>query len=183
MYSHFSREPTPYGAIDLKSFPIPIDFYFIILRKHLRMNQEQYLKDRVDHQQQWYNKKSGTNKSYHLWLRGLIIVLSSFIPLAAGFMEADDYTMRLVLALLGTAIAIVTGVSVMMKFQEKWITYRNTSEALLREKYLFLTTSGPYHLLNEPFALFVSRVEDLLKEEQVVWTKTIGKNLNDKNDD
>lgn len=141
------------------------------------MDQEQYIASRVDDQQQWYSRKSGINKKYHVWSRGLIIGLSAIIPLGAGFMlEGDkgDY-MKFVIALLGTAVAVISGISAMMKFHEKWMMYRSTAEALLHEKYIFLTGTESYHQQEEPFQLFVQRVESLLGDEHANWNETMKK--------
>jgi uncharacterized protein DUF4231 len=141
------------------------------------MDQEQYIANRVDDQQQWYGRKSSINKKYHVWSRGLIIGLSAIIPLGAGFMldgDRGEY-MKFIIALLGTIVAILSGISAMMKFHEKWITYRSTAEALLHEKYIFLTGTGRYQQQEEPFQLFVQRVESLLGDEHGNWNETMKK--------
>ena len=141
------------------------------------MDQEQYIANRVDDQQEWYSRKSGVNKKYHIWSKGLIIGLSALIPLGAGFMSMgnkEEY-MKFGIALLGTIVAILSGISAMMKFHEKWMMYRSTSEALLHEKYIFLTATGPYYQHEEPFQLFVQRVESLLGDEHGNWNETLKK--------
>jgi len=83
--------------------------------------------------------------------------------------------MKFFIALLGTIVAILSGISAMMKFHEKWMMYRSTAEALLHEKYIFLTATGPYHEREEPFQLFVQRVESLLGDEHTNWNETLQK--------
>ena len=139
------------------------------------MDQEQYITKRVDDQQKWYSRKSGINKRNHVWSKGLVIGLSALIPLAAGFMSMEDIYIKFGIAALGTIVAVLAGISAMMKFQEKWIMYRSTAEALLHEKYIFLTATGRYHQQEEPFQLFVLRVESLLGDEHGNWNETMKK--------
>lgn len=54
------------------------------------MDQEQYIANRVDDQQEWHSRRSGINKKYHIWSKGLIIGLSALIPLGAGFMSMGN---------------------------------------------------------------------------------------------
>ncbi len=143
------------------------------------MKEEQYIKERVDDQLNWYSKKSVTNKKYHLWTRGLVIVFSAIIPFAAGFLEThkNDSTTYLnyVIGVLGMLVAILTGVSALMKFQEKWVKYRSTSEALKHEKYLYMTSSGGYKNADDPFHLLVTTVENLISKENATWGEFMNK--------
>lgn len=139
------------------------------------MTEEEYIKERVDDQIKWYSDKSSTNKLLHLWSKGLVIVFAALIPFAAGFITAVTIWLNYVIATLGVLTAIFTGLSALLKFQEKWNEYRTTSETLKHEKYLFKTNSGPYDGEEEAFKLFVSRIENLISKENSAWSQYINK--------
>ena len=141
------------------------------------MNEEDYLKNRIDDQINWYNSKAHINKNYHYFTKAMVIIVSSIIPLIAGI-EIDGSLKNVLLGLLGTCIAVVTGLTSLIKFQEKWSEYRMTAEAAIQEKILFQTLSGPYDKQAEPFKLLVKRVENLLSKEHDHWSQYINENNN-----
>ncbi len=139
------------------------------------MNQDEYIKTRVDDQLKWYGKKSGINTTYYYFLKALIIILSVIITLMAGIKELNSHIANnyiFITSLLGALIAILTALSSLWKFQDKWISYRLTSENLKKEKFLFLTASKPYEEQNA-FSLFVNRIETLLATEKQEWSDVV----------
>ena len=48
--------------------------------------------------------------------------------------------------------------------------YRSTAEALKHEKYLFLSSAGPYAAADR-LRLLAERVEDLVSQEHAKWTQ------------
>jgi hypothetical protein len=139
------------------------------------MTQEEYIKERVEDQIKWFDKKSGINKTYHLWTSGFIIFFAALIPFAAGFNTKETAWMNYVIALLGVLTAIFTGLAALLKFQEKWTTYRITAEALRRETFLFKTETSPYDPGVNSFKLFVSNIEHTLSTENSNWSQMISK--------
>ncbi|GAA4271597.1 DUF4231 domain-containing protein [Aquimarina gracilis] len=137
------------------------------------MNEEQYIKDRVEDQIKWYGTKSAANKRMHLWTKGLIISFSAFIPLISGFLKSGPEYLNYVVGALGMVVAILTGISELMKFQEKWAKYRTTAETLKHEKFLYMTKSGHYHAEKAQFNQFVSRIETYISTENSEWSKII----------
>lgn len=146
------------------------------------MNQADYLKDRVDDQIAWYGKKSNINKKYHLWSNGMIITFSALIPFFTGMIGGDcngnaDGTngmwLPFTIAGLGVFTAVSTGISALLKFQEKWTTYRLTAEALQREKILFQTGTSPYDKSATSFKIFVLNMENLMSSENNQWQQAI----------
>lgn len=45
---------------------------------------------------------------------------------------------------LAAVIVVLEGAQHLYQFQEHWITYRSTAEALKHEHYLYLAQAGPY---------------------------------------
>jgi hypothetical protein len=136
------------------------------------VNQDDYIKDRVDGQIEWYDRKSGANQRWFRWLRIVEIIAAASIPLLVGY--ADSITeLKVVIGILGLLIAVIAGVLGLYQFQENWTGYRTTCEALKQERYLFLTKTQPYDQ-GDSFSLFVQRVENLLSKEHANWGQHIG---------
>lgn len=133
------------------------------------MNDEEYMSSRVDHQIGWYDGKSKKAQRWFKCLRGTEIVAAAAIPLIAGFAN-DPFPTSLVLGLLGALIAVISAAISLNQFQENWTEYRTTCESLKHEKFLYLTKAEPYHE-EEPFRLFVQRVESLISKENSAWSQ------------
>jgi hypothetical protein len=140
------------------------------------MTEQDYIKTRIDDQITWYSNKATTNKLLNHWTKGLIIVFSATIPLVAG-LEFCSEVKNITLGILGSLIAILSGLSGLLKFQEKWTEYRTTSETLKHEKILFQTKTGPYSEDQEPFKLLVTRTENLVSKEHSAWSQYINKQI------
>ncbi|MFM6969365.1 MAG: DUF4231 domain-containing protein [Sediminibacterium sp.] len=138
------------------------------------MNENDYIKTRIDDQIKWYSDKADTNKKLNHWTKGLIILFSSTIPLIAG-LDFSPTIKNVILGILGSLIAIFSGLSGLLKFQEKWTEYRTTSETLKHEKILFQTKTGPYSEVTDPFKELVARIENLVSKEHSAWSQYINK--------
>jgi hypothetical protein len=136
------------------------------------LNQDDYIKDRVDGQIDWYDRKSGTNQRWFRWLRIVEIVAAASIPLLVGYADSMS-EFKVVVGILGLLIAVISGVLALYQFQENWTGYRTTCEALKQEKYLFLTKTQPYDQ-SDSFSLFVQRAENVISKEHTTWTQYIG---------
>ncbi len=132
------------------------------------MNEEEYLKQRVDDQISWYSKKSSSNQKWFKRIRFLEIYLSASLVLLAVFL--DNSVMKYGSAIIETILTILSGIIGLNKFQENWIQYRTTAEWLKKEKYLFITKSGAYRE-DKNFSDFVITVENELSKEHSQWAK------------
>lgn len=139
------------------------------------MNDDEYITSRVDDQIGWYDSKSQSAQYWYKWLRGTEIVFAAAIPLIAGF-AADPFPVTLVVGVLGASIAVISAAISLNQFQERWTEYRTTCESLKHEKFLFLTKAEPYHE-DEPFRLFVQRVESQISKENSAWSQYTQANL------
>lgn len=81
----------------------------------------------------------------------------------------------LTIALIGGLTAIFTSYSKLSKLQENWLNYREVSETLKHEKYLYLSKSGPYSYSGQDdktiFKLLVERAENIISHENLNWTQ------------
>ncbi len=140
------------------------------------ISEEEYLKIRIDDQIDWYNRKSKLNKNYNLRSKACIIICSALISAISGFSFDFSPTLKsILLGGLGTLIAVLSGLSNLLKFSEKWAQYRTTAEALTQEKMLFCTLTGPYAGVKEPFKILVERTEALLSKESSSWSQYVNK--------
>ncbi|UZR97361.1 DUF4231 domain-containing protein [Chondrinema litorale] len=144
-----------------------------ILENNYALSEADYIKQRLDDQIKWYSKKSSNNKKQFYTVNILVITLSAFIPFLSG-LTAIPYSTQIT-GFLGIVIAVVTGLSSLMKYQENWITYRKTGEQLNHEKYMYATHSEPYHEDDSRFNLLVQRVEEILENEHKEWTSYVNK--------
>ena len=133
------------------------------------MNEQQYLDERVDDQIDWYSGKAAFNQRRFRRLQLVSIVAAAAIPFLTGYVSGDWGLMfQVLVGALGVLVAVITGVLGLMKYQENWIAYRATAEALKSEKYRFLAGAPPYDGAS-PFKTLVVRCETLLREENAGW--------------
>lgn len=133
------------------------------------MNIETYIRERVDDQINWYNKKSGdAQTNYKRWQIAEIIA-AALIPVFAPF--ASSYCwVPIVIALLGAGISIIESITRLYKFHENWIEYRTTCELLKYHKHLYITKSAPYNDAEETVEnLFVRNIETIISSENNNW--------------
>jgi hypothetical protein len=140
------------------------------------MNEEEYLNDRLNNQIDWYGKKSQTNQKWFKGLRLLEIVFATIIPFLAAIGSNIPYS-SMIIGVLGITIAVSAGLSALYKYHENWIEYRNTSETLKHEKYLFQAKCSPYDN-DEAFCKLVQRVEGLISKENTQWSRYVDKTKN-----
>lgn len=137
---------------------------------------EEYLRDRLEHQLEWYDRKSVQAQRRYKRLRRAEIVLAASLPLLT-IMDRITLPGSLlqgvqpwVLALVGVAVAIIAGLLSMNHYQEHWIKYRTTAESLKHEKFRFQMRADPYDG-TDALGLLVSRVESLISQENSAWAQ------------
>lgn len=135
----------------------------------MQINEEEYFCQRLEEQIEWYNKRSEQNQKMYKRLRGAELILSGSIPFIISFSNTWSGA-AIVVGFLGVVITAIGCIISLYKYHENWITYRNTCEALQREKYLYLTRTNPYTKEN-PFHLLVERVEALMANENHSWSQ------------
>lgn len=147
----------------------------------MKYSEEDYLKDRVDDQIDWYDRKSQSNQKWYKWLRLIEIIAAASIPFVAGYMSDSTLWPKVTAGSLGLIVAIITAIVGLYNFQEHWVEYRTTCESLKHEKFLYLTKTEPYNI-KEPFPLFVKRVESLISTENTKWSQHVRSQKKEKKD-
>lgn len=70
---------------------------------------------------------------------------------------------------LAAVIVVLESVQHLYQFQEHWITYRSTAQALKHERYLYLAKAGPY-VGEDRHRQLAERLEGLISQEHAKWT-------------
>lgn len=132
------------------------------------MNEEEYIKERLNGQLKWYSEKSSKfQKKYKIW-QMIKIIAALIIPLLIFLMEKCP-EIKYVISILGAFIAFIESYLKIYNYRELWNTYRATLEKLKREKVFFLTKTGIYKTNKDSFELFVTNCEQMMKSENTVW--------------
>jgi hypothetical protein len=138
------------------------------------MNQDEYLKERLEDQIAWYDNKSMQNQKWFKRLQVASILSSVTIPFLSAYITESTTLLKIFVGILGLSVAAITAILSLYKFQENWLEFRTTCESLRHEKYLFLTMTEPYGG-EESFRLLVERVESLISKENTAWYRSMKK--------
>jgi hypothetical protein len=121
-----------------------------------------YPERRVKGQIRWHSDKAAWNKRRFHLAEMMTLVAGVMVPVA-NLIPIGDAS-RILAAALGAIVVIATGASKLYKFQENWLEFRATSEALTRELELYEAKAGDYEIANarDRNGLLVERVEGLV---------------------
>jgi hypothetical protein len=132
------------------------------------MNADEYLKTRVEDQIKWLSKESGKNQQWFKQLRLAEIIMGCAIAYLVS--HANYAPVQFLTGAMGVAVAAISGLLSLYRFQEKWVEYRVAAENLKREKFFFLTGTAPYDGTDK-YAVLVSRAEAILAAENMQWAE------------
>jgi hypothetical protein len=100
------------------------------------------------------------------------LLVAAVIPFLSGFGErllGSTEQAILIVGLLGAVIVVAEGLLRLFQWEQHWLSYRATWQALDREKALYLSTAGPYTSVSDPRRLLAERVEELIDQENQSW--------------
>lgn len=149
------------------------------------MNSDEYLKNRLQEQIDWYDSKSLASQRIFKRLRGTEIVAAALIPFLSGIaISTPDFRLvgTVVVGVLGMTVTIIAGFLSLGQYQENWTKYRTTCESLVKEGMLFETRVEPYNG-EDAFPLLVQRVETIVSKENTNWSQYILKPAQEKTGD
>lgn len=121
--------------------------------------------DRLEDQVSWYDGKSASSQRAFKRLKVLQLVAAAAVPVVVSVPAAAWITGG-----LGGLVVVVEGIQQLGQFQQNWMNYRSTCEALKHEKFLYLAAAGPYHGSSDLPRLLAERVEGLVSQEHAKWT-------------
>lgn len=122
--------------------------------------------DRLEDQLAWYEAKSKHHKRWYQWLKVGQIVTAAAIPAVAAAGASAGFA-----GALGAVVVVMEGLQQLFQFQQNWIAYRGTAEALKHEKFLYLASAGPYAGPNGRDRVLAERVEGLVSQEHATWAE------------
>jgi len=122
--------------------------------------------ERLEDQIAWYDRNSLKNQRRYKRTKFVVIVSASVIPFLATFTRTE---VRWITGGLGVLITVLEGVLQLNQYQQNWISYRSTCEALKHEKYVYLGKAAPYADAADPHALLAERIESLVSQENAKW--------------
>ena len=120
--------------------------------------------DRLEDQIGWYDRRSGENQRRYKWLKLLEIAVAASLPVVAAVHSPVWVTGG-----LAAVIVVLEGAQHLFQFQQNWINYRSTAEALRHEQYLYLALAGPYSE-GDRHRQLAERLEGLISQEHAKWT-------------
>lgn len=122
---------------------------------------EKYYIEEWQKQKDYHSKKAGQFKQRYQITQILIVVGSVSVPVLLGISVMPT----IVPTLISLMVAVLTGLEGISKNGENWVTYRRTSEQLKREQRAYLTRTAEYKDVENPFDVFVTRVEAILSQQ------------------
>jgi Protein of unknown function (DUF4231) len=119
---------------------------------------------RLEDQYRYYDKTASRSQRNFRAVKILQLIVAASVTVAAAAGAGAVVT-----ALIGATILVLEGVQALFGWQQNWVNYRNTAEALKTEQSLFEATAGPYARASNPGRLLAERVEALLSTERSGW--------------
>jgi hypothetical protein len=123
--------------------------------------------ERLEDQIGWYDRKSIQSQRWYKRLKVLELIIATAVPPLAGLGASAS-----LVSILASLVVVLEGVQHLFQYQEHWITYRSTCEALKHERYLYLAKAGPYAAAPAPRVLLAERIEGLVSQEHAKWAST-----------
>ncbi len=123
--------------------------------------------DKLRQQSAWYGVGAQRNQSRYVALKTTQIILAAAIPVVA--VAAAGPTLKWTTAILGALIGIIEAVIQLGQYQQNWLLYRATREALKREDFLHEAKAGPYATAADADTLYVERADAIISGENTKW--------------
>ena len=122
--------------------------------------------ERLKDQIAWYDRDSRSAQRTFKRCKVVEIIASALIPLLTGLRFSEAVWIA---GGLGVVVTAIEGVVHLNQYQQNWITYRSTCEALKHEKYLYPAKAGPYASAADPHPLLAERIEAVVSLEHAKW--------------
>ena len=139
-----------------------------LLKKY---NPEQYISERIDQYQKWYDKKSVSTKTLYLRMRAFSVVGGGLVPVLVNipwkFAIAGFPVIQIIVTVLSLLVVICVSLESVFHYREQWKNYRSTEQLLGHEKVFYFSRVGRYRELSDEdaFRTLVERVEEAIVAE------------------
>jgi len=121
--------------------------------------------DRLEDQITYYDGSSAKNKNWFIRFKILQLICAAAVPVAASV-----HARVWVTGSLGAIVVVVEGIQQLGQYQQNWINYRSTAEALKHEKFLYLSDAGHYYGVADQQRVLAEQTEALVSQENSKWT-------------
>ena len=135
-----------------------------------QLTPEQYLSQRVDQYQGWYDRKAVSMKSRYLRMRAFSVVGGGLVPVLINIPSVTVHGLPVIqvfVTIISLLVVIVVSLESVFHYREQWKNYRSTEQLLGHERFLFGSRVGRYHGLSDDdaFRVFVERIEEAIATE------------------
>jgi hypothetical protein len=120
---------------------------------------------RLDDQFTWHDQKSIKAQKAYKQVKLMQLVVGASVPVVAGLSAPAAVT-----AALAAVVVVAEGLQQLYQWQNNWVQYRATAEALRHEKNLFQAQAGEYAGPDRVQRL-AEKVENLVTAQTLKWTK------------
>lgn len=140
---------------------------------------EEYIAERLEQYQGWYDKKSVMMKQKYLRMKALSVVGGALVPVLINvpwhFTLGGVSVVQVIVTAISLAVVISLSLESVYHYREQWKNYRSTEQLLGHEKFYFRTRVGRYQALSDQdaFRLLVERVEDAVASENAATLNTM----------
>lgn len=140
----------------------------------LAFGPEQYIAERVEQYQAWYDKKAVTTKNRYLHMRAFSVVGGGLVPVLVNIPAQLTFLgvpfIKSLVTIISLLVVIVVSLETVFHYREQWKNYRSTEQLLGHEKFLFRSRVSRYNGLSDEdaFRLFVERVEESIAAENAI---------------
>jgi hypothetical protein len=122
------------------------------------------LADQID----WYDRRASKSRTIFQGLTALQILIASALPIIALLRVTRT---DIIAGVSGAVLVAIEGFQQMGQYHEHWLRYRNTCEALRRERSLYEASAGSYAGAENPLAMLVERTEAIMAAEGANWSE------------
>jgi hypothetical protein len=125
---------------------------------------EQYIADRLEQYQSWYDGKARKTKVRYLRMRTATVVGGACVP---ALVNLDFQYVRVLTTLASLVVVVLVSLESVFHYREQWKNYRSTEQVLGHEKVFYRVRTGSYEGLNDrdAFRLLVDRTEGAIAAE------------------
>jgi hypothetical protein len=123
--------------------------------------------DKIREQSEFYGKRARHSRSTYIAFKVVQIIMAAAIPVVS--VAAAASVQRWTTAILGALIGIIEAVLQLGQYQQNWLLYRATREALRREEFLHSAKAGPYASQVDADVVYVERADAIMSGENSKW--------------
>jgi hypothetical protein len=128
---------------------------------------KEYLNTRYKQLTDYYDKRAAQNKLGYRFCSIFVIVVSGLLAPLIGTGSLADH--KMIGALISASIVVASAILAYFQFNENWLNYRATWDALQREPHFRSAGLGEYQGASDRNSVFVSRIEAIAAREGAQW--------------